>query len=355
MTRIAFYAPIKAADHPTPSGDREMARKFIKLFQNAGYNLDIASDLRLFEGRGDAERQQHLRDLATAEIERLTAKYHENPPQLWFTYHCYYKAPDLIGPAIADSLNIPYVIAEASRAKKRLTGPWAGFARDAERAIDRADTVLAMTAHDRFALERDAPQGQRIALFPPFVDAGPDPMPKARENTARLLCVAMMRGDDKFASYRLLSKALSHLTGPSWTLDIVGDGPRRAEVEALFSDFGDRVRFIGRIDDTRRLRKMYETADAMIWPGVNEAYGLVYLEAQAAGTPVIAQDHPGPRSVVGEGSALVQDLSPEAFARAIRDVLADENAPDAARASVMARHTTASAAARLQQEIGRLL
>src|SRR3546814_1683340 len=44
-------------------------------------------------------------------------------PQLWFTYHLYYKAPDWIGPKVARALRIPYVVAEASVAYKRASGP----------------------------------------------------------------------------------------------------------------------------------------------------------------------------------------------------------------------------------------
>ena len=40
-------------------------------------------------------------------------------PDLWFTYHLYYKAPDWLGPRVAEALSIPYVVAEASVAGTR--------------------------------------------------------------------------------------------------------------------------------------------------------------------------------------------------------------------------------------------
>ena len=57
----------------------------------------------------------------------------------------------------------------------------------------------------------------------------------------------------------------------------------------------------------------YNTADLFFWPGVNEAFGMVYLEAQAAGLPVIAQDRPGVRDVI-HGGVLTDPQDPTALA-----------------------------------------
>ena len=39
---------------------------------------------------------------------------------LWFTYHCYYRKPDWLGPIVTRALGIPYVIAEASHEKEEI-------------------------------------------------------------------------------------------------------------------------------------------------------------------------------------------------------------------------------------------
>ncbi len=352
--RIAFHAPLKPPDHPTPSGDRRMARLLLDALSRAGYTPEIAGTLRTRDGEGNPRIQSDMIDRATAEIDRLTALWHDDPPALWFTYHCYYKAPDLIGPALADRFDIPYVIAEASRARKRLVGPWAGFAQRAEDAIDRADLLLAMTAHDRFALDRDAKAGQKVIDFLPFLDPGSDPSPRRSAGPLRLLTVAMMRGDDKRASYRALAETLCGMTG-DWRLTVIGDGPHRAEVEAMFLPCADRTDFLGAITDTTLLRKRYEEADLFLWPGINEAYGMVYLEAQAAGTPVIAQDWPGPRAVIGPGSAIVPQEDPVALRHAIRRIATDGQAGPRARAYILANHGIDAAAARLAGLLGELI
>ena len=74
-------------------------------------------------------------------------------PDLWFTYHVYYKAPDWLGPAVSEALGIPYVIAEASHAEKRAAGPWAlGHAAAAD-AIRRARLILEPSRDDVAGLQ----------------------------------------------------------------------------------------------------------------------------------------------------------------------------------------------------------
>ena len=60
------------------------------------------------------------------EAARLTKLWHrDGKPDLWFTYHPYYKAPDLIGPELASAFAVPYVTAEASYSRRRNAGLWA--------------------------------------------------------------------------------------------------------------------------------------------------------------------------------------------------------------------------------------
>ena len=88
----------------------------------------------------------------------------------------------------------------------------------------------------------------------------------------------------------------------------------------MFAAFGDRVFFAGELPPDA-LPAVYAQTDLFVWPGVNEAYGLVYLEAQAMGAPVLAEDRPGVRDVVRTGGRRVTPDDPAAFAAAI-DALA---------------------------------
>ncbi|HEY8382828.1 MAG TPA: glycosyltransferase family 4 protein [Microvirga sp.] len=357
---VAFYAPLKSPRHPAPSGDRTMARLLLAALAKAGFEPDLATELRSLDKAGDLAVQERLRAEGQREAAALVERYRAldpgRRPRLWFTYHVYYKAPDWIGPQVADALGIPYVIAEGSRARKRAEGPWAVGHRGAEAALDRADAVFVMTAHDRPALEAARPPAQLLIPFPPFLDADAGDPPPRRTGCA-LLSVAMMREGDKLASYRILAEALNALADRAWTLDIVGDGEARPVVERLFEHFGARVRFRGRIDEPEALRHAYEAADLFVWPAVNEAYGMVLLEAQARGCPVVAGAFGGVPEVVrdGETGLLATPGDPAAFAGAIRTLLADPERRAsmgmAANRFVRDERSLARAAARLAQAL----
>lgn len=296
---IAYYCPLKAPDHPTPSGDREMARAIGAVLETIA-PVRLASNLRTRDGAGDTATQAQLLEQAEAEIVRIAAG---PKPRAWVTYHNYYKAPDLLGPRLSAHFGIPYLVIEASRSKRRLDGPWAHFAQIAEDGIDAADAVLFMTDRDRPALEDHRPPAQRLMRLRPFLnrDALPEAAALAPDGPARLLTVGMMRAGDKLESYRVLAKALTEAVG-DWRLEIVGDGEMRADIAALFAPFGDRAILRGRLEGDA-LAAAYRAADLFVWPGVNEGYGIVYLEAQAHGVPVAAEDRPGPRDVIRDGGA----------------------------------------------------
>lgn len=295
---LAFYAPMKPPTHPVPSGDRSMARALIAALEYSGATVTLASTLQTRDGRGDLAVQQSLLQNAKTEVARLLLMGQAANWRAWVTYHNYYKAPDLLGPTVARELGIPYVQIESTRARKRLNGPWSAFARAAEQAADAADLICYFTRHDAIALRRDAPPHQSLCHLPPFIAKSPSPYAYATDGP--ILSVGMMRHRDKLASYELIAETLALLPDPQWQLQIAGDGPARPDVERLMAPFGEKVTFLGLCaEDT--LKAAYESASLFFWPGVNEAFGMAYIEAQAAGLPIIAQDRPGVRDVLPAG------------------------------------------------------
>ncbi|HST95755.1 MAG TPA: glycosyltransferase family 4 protein, partial [Microvirga sp.] len=213
---------------------------------------------------------------------------------------------------------------------KRAHGPWALAHEGAEAALDQADAIFVMTAHDRQALEAARPSYQVLTDLPPFLDMREWPVPGAPRlpgREPRLLTVAMMRGGDKLASYRILASALERLAHLPWTLDIVGDGEAREEIVQRFARFAPRVRYHGQVESRADLKTLYEEADLFVWPAVNEAYGMVLLEAQALGCPVIAGAYGGVASVVrhGETGMLTPPGDIAAFAEALSVLLQDHD------------------------------
>ncbi|MDJ1159454.1 glycosyltransferase family 4 protein [Chelatococcus sp. SYSU_G07232] len=364
---IAFYAPLKAPDHPSPSGDRRMAQLLMQALTQAGFVPGLASHLRTLDLVGDAVAQEHLAAEGRAEAERLVAVYRalapEARPRLWFTYHVYYKAPDWIGPRVARALAIPYVVAEGSRAAKRARGPWAIANQAAEAALDAADVIFVMTEADRPALEAARPARQSLVALPPFIDWPCHAAGAGRPPTggAHLLTVAMMRRGDKLASYRLLAESLASLADLAWHLTIVGDGEARSEVEALFAPLAGRVTFRGLVGEEAVLARLYAGADLFLWPAVNEAYGMAFLEAQACGCPVVAGHFGGVADALrdGETGLLVEPGNAAVFADAVRGLLAAparrEAMAAAARRFIAEERTVAGAAAILRRALLPLL
>lgn len=359
MSFVAFYTPMKTPDDPVPSGDRTMARGLLAALQGAGLgDVRLISRLRSRESRGDAAVQDAI--LAAAEQERQ--RLMDGPaPAAWLTYHMYYKSPDLLGPALARHWNIPYALVEASRAKKRLGGPFARFAEAAEAACDAADVIFYLTDLDRQALERWRPEKQALVRLRPFLDRKTlDPLPNRSIPTRplRLVTCAMFREHEKMDSYRALAAALALLPADIWRLTVIGDGPTRPQVEALFAPFGSRVSLLGALP-REELAAHFRAADLLVWPGVGEAFGMVYLEAQAEGCPVLAEDRPGVRDVVRDGGLLTPTDDPAAYAAAITRLAASPeelvSLGRLARARVAADHLLPAASSTLSDALRSLM
>lgn len=324
---IAFYAPLKPPDHPVPSGDRQMARLLMQALGEAGFTVEVASSLRSY-----LHTPEDPRPLAAAAAERqrlLDAWRAGRPrPRLWFTYHPYYRAPDLIGPALASALAIPYVTAEASYAGKRDRDAWAASQAHVKHAVRSAALNLCFTEMDADGLGQIAGP-EAIALLPPFIDAArivtvPNPAPCG---SVRLIAVAMMRGGVKLASYVMLANALGRIANEPWTLTVIGDGPERARVKAAFAGFpGGRIRWLGEVDPADVAAHL-AAADIFVWPGTGEAYGMAYLEAQAAGLPVVAQATAGVPAVVRDGTSGLLTPSGDhvAFAAAVASLMSNHD------------------------------
>jgi glycosyltransferase involved in cell wall biosynthesis len=355
--RIAFYAPLKPPDHPMPSGDRRIAQLFCEALRGTGHEPFLASRLRSYDGAGDPLRQARLGRIARGTAERLLRRWRQEPkaaPELWFTYHLYYKAPDWLGPAISTALGIPYVIAEASTAPKRAGGNWQVGHRAVEEALRGADAVLGLNPADRECVLPLLRDPRRWIALSPFLDIRRYCGRRARQppSPPRLITVAMMRHGDKLASYRLLGAALAELLDLPWSLDIVGDGPARAEVESALAPLDSRIRYRGALDEGGVAAAVAE-ADLFVWPAVNEAFGMALLEAQASGLPVVAGASGGVAGIVaaGETGLLVLPGDVASFAAAVRRLVGDGGARAAMGAAACAKvereHDLPAAAARL--------
>ena len=366
--RILFYAPFKPLGHPHPSGDLVIATGLYRFLQQRGHQLLTASPLRsrwLFW-------QPWRWPMALREIRRARRRLLRFRPDLWLTYHTYYKAPDILGPRVAAPAGIPYVVFQGIHATKRRKKlrTWPGFHLNTQ-ALCAAEHVFSNRREDLVNLKRLLP-GERLSYVRPGIQPeafGFDPAARASlrkqwgvGETPVVLTAAMFRPGVKTAGLETVIRACGRLRqkGRPLFLAVAGDGHERDHLKALARrHLEDAVVFTGRIP-RETLYRFYSAGDLFAFPGIRESLGMVYLEAQACGLPVVAYHNGGVPEVVqnGETGTLVPLMDEEAFAAAVQTLLADDALRQrmgrAARLYVSRRHCLAANYGEMAQVLERL-
>ncbi len=319
MARIAFYAPIKPPDHAIASGDRQIALLLIKALELAGHSVELASRHISYSKKSALDILADKKQAAMDEAARLVIDWRARPaverPALWLTYHPYCKSPDWIGPRLCQEFDLPYATIEACRTHQGRNDEWRPWRDIVTASVRSAAMNFWLTATDQAYLRSILPDAATMAPLLPFVDlqalgeVPAHPLPASFDpNLPTLIAVAMMRPGAKARSYALLADALERIDGHRFNLLVTGDGPIRAEVEAAFSFLPERqVHFAGALDHDQAIGAM-KSADLFVWPGYREAIGMVYLEAQAVGLPVVALRTAGtPEALVHGQTGLLTD------------------------------------------------
>ena len=208
---------------------------------------------------------------------------------------------------------------------RRLAGP---MVRDAARVIVQTGE------EEKLLLELGLPLPPRVVV-PPGYTPLPAPTPETASFAARhgvkgpfLLFVGRLASNKGLLD---LVRAFSRFAPGHPEAELVlagedgGQGPAvDAEVRRL--GLGAKVHRIGHVDDDRDLAQAYREARCVVLPSEYEAFGLVLLEALAAGTPVVASRVGGIPDFIEDGRAglLVPPRSPEALAAAIERIWTDE-------------------------------
>ncbi len=336
MTTIGYYTPFKPLGFHLPSGDLTIATGLRDFLEAGGHRVLHHSRLRarwIFW-------KPWLWPIVVRDRLRALRLLRHARTGLWLTYHTYYKAPDLIGPWVCQRLAIPYVIFQgiySTRRKKTMkTLPGYVFNRQ---ALIRADHVFSNRKEDMVNLRRLIPD-DRLTYIAPGIDPNhfsfdADARAELRhswkipENTPVVLSAAMFRPGVKTEGLIWTIKAcaaLCRVKKPVY-LVIAGDGKERKTLQSLADSLlAGNVRFVGKIPRDRMYR-FYSAGDIFAFPGIRETLGMVYLEAQACGLPVVAFHNGGIPEVVQDG--ITGFLPPlfdlKAFTDAISRIL--DNAP----------------------------
>jgi phosphatidylinositol alpha-1,6-mannosyltransferase len=225
---------------------------------------------------------------------------------------------------IARARTVQYFYAKEIGARPRL----AAF------AARRATASIAISSYTEQLLAQAGVRDVDVRRIPPGVDlpAQAAPLPAQRPTL-----VTVSRLSDPYKGHDVVTRALARVretvADVEWV--VIGDGPLRARLEALARSQGveGAVRFLGAVPDRER-DEWLRRADVFVMPSrlperriAGEGFGIVYLEAGAAGKPVVAGNVAGALDAVrdGETGLLVDPTDPGALAGAITRLLCDRD------------------------------
>jgi len=333
--RICFYAPFKPLGHAHPSGDLVTATGIFDFLTHQGHQVIAASSLRC--------RWIYWKPWLWLKLiwerRQVVKKFSEISADIWFTYHSYYKAPDLLGPAVSRKLNIPYVIFQGiySTKRRRQWKAKAGFYLN-KSALCAASHVLVNKKVDLLNLKRLLPE-DHVSYVAPGISPPDFTFDAAARKTLRhkwdvddtpvIFSAAMFRPDVKTEGLSWVIRACGELyrQGQGFRLVIAGDGKEREKLQRMAREHvADRVLFLGKIQ-RQDMYRYYSAADVFVFPGIKESLGLVYLEAQSCGLPVVAFKNAGVPEAVQDGKTglLVPLYALEPLVDAIKCLLIDKN------------------------------
>jgi glycosyltransferase involved in cell wall biosynthesis len=203
-----------------------------------------------------------------------------------------------------------------------------------DKTLKAADAILVSSRdyaeHSSFASVADhvieLPFGVDEDRFIPLVGAGL-PRPGSENRAPTILFVGGMDKAHAFKGVDILLRAIEKISNVE--LVLVGDGDLKKSYEKLANDLGieKRCNFVGKLDEKELIAK-YQSVDLLVLPSLSgaEAFGLVALEAQSCGTPVVASDLPGVRTVVSnnETGILVPPSDVQALSGAISRLINDD-------------------------------
>ncbi|MCP4687200.1 MAG: glycosyltransferase family 4 protein [Desulfobacterales bacterium] len=329
--RIAFYTPFKPLGHAHPSGDLVIAAGLYRYLSDQGHEIIPVTAPRTRwiywkPWRWPAAALEHRRAIRLISREKV---------DLWLTYHTYYKAPDPMGAPVSATAGIPYVIFQGifSTKRRRRLKTLPGFLLN-RYALRAARHVFSNRCEDLTNLKRLIPM-ERLTYVAPGIfpgdftfDAGARKALRRAWGVGRapvVLAAAMFRPDVKTEGLSWVIRSCGRLLkkGRSLHLVIAGDGREKETLRRLAREHcPDAVRFVGKIP-REKMNRFYSAGDVFAFPGIRESLGMVYLESQSCGLPVVAFDNGGIPEVVKHGKTgfLTPLYNPGAFDDALEKLL----------------------------------
>lgn len=243
---------------------------------------------------------------------------------------------------LAEFLGVPYDILTHGREV------WGNVPEDQMDALSGARTVLTVSSFTRERLVEKGVPSKRIRLLANHIDTGifyPDPAGAERViqryslQGRRVILTICRLSKERYKGYDRVVKSLPYILQQVSNVVylIVGTGPDQSRVKRFVDGMGlgDRVIFAGRVSDDISLRTYYSACDVFVMPSRTvisgdicwgEGFGIVYIEANACGKPVVAGYEGGVPDAVIDGvtGLLVDPMDVSSIAVAIVRILKDE-------------------------------
>jgi glycosyltransferase involved in cell wall biosynthesis len=198
----------------------------------------------------------------------------------------------------------------------------------------RAQEAESLAANSKFVADRIARVWDRDStiIYPPvrvqdFVDDSRAVLTGEEAALLSSLPDGYLLGASRFVPYKRLDIAIEAGAAANVPVVIAGEGPDEARLRAIANDHPGMVTFIAK-PSFAMLTELYRNALALIFPAV-EDFGIMPVEAMAAGTPVIASTHGGVSESVIHGTtgALLESFDATSLREAV-DLVSALDAPD---------------------------
>lgn len=207
-------------------------------------------------------------------------------------------------------------------------------------AMAKADLVLANSTWAARRCEQIA--GRPLPVRVVYLGADVPAVAHASNGAVRMVTVAHLVARKRHETVLRAMALLTPDRRPEYV--VIGDGPCRVPLERLAAELGvaDRVRFLGQLENREAVAQA-ATCDLFVMPGVEEPFGVAFVEAMAAGLPAIgSRGEGGPEDIAaaGPGMILVEPDDPGGLAGVLDRLTADRS--ELARLGAAARETVAA-------------
>lgn len=168
---------------------------------------------------------------------------------------------------------------------------------------------------------------KQVVVIPNGVDLGLARQSQSEPVTGRIICVARLSWEK---GLNFLIQAMPEVIRefPQAHLVLVGEGDKRGEIESLVKDLHlvDKVKLLGRLPHDQTLKEIGKS-EIFICPSLAEGLGIVFIEAQACGVPVIGTRVGGIPDVISDNETglLIAPRDSRAISEAIKRLLGNED------------------------------